>query len=57
MTRQVPHIVSRVKTAVTEMNYAQRRLFELRTGLPSESRSASRRQMDELEALFRAKAI
>jgi hypothetical protein len=36
------------------MNYAQQRLFELRTGIPE---SRSRRQIEHLEALFRAKAI
>jgi hypothetical protein len=53
-TRHAPRLVARVKAAVSEMNYVQRRLFELRT---EASRSPSRRQIDELEALFRAKAL
>jgi hypothetical protein len=50
-------LIARLKAAVSEMNYSQRRLFELRTGIPGDSRSSDRRQIDELEALFRAKAI
>jgi hypothetical protein len=53
-TRQFPATLGRIKQAVAEMNYAQRRLFELRTGVPD---SRSRRQIEHLEALFRAKAI
>lgn len=53
-TRQAPRVVARLKQAVSEMNYAQQRLFELRTGIPE---SRSRRQIEHLEALFRAKAI
>ena len=53
-TRHAPRRIARLKQAVTEMNYAQQRLFEIRTGIPE---SRSRRQIEELEALFRAKAI
>jgi hypothetical protein len=53
-THQAPRMIARLKQAVTEMNYAQQRLFEIRTGIPE---SRSRRQIEELEALFRAKAI
>jgi hypothetical protein len=56
-TRYAPRLIARLKAAVSEMNYSQRRLFELRTGIPGGSRSSDRRQIDELEALFRAKAI
>lgn len=56
-THQPPRMIARLKQTVAEMNYAQRRVFELRTGFPTSGRSASRRQIDELEALFRAKAI
>lgn len=55
--RHAPRMIARVKQALGEMNYAQRRLFELRTGFPTDYRSSSRRQIDELEANFRAKAI
>ena len=53
-TRQAPRVVARLRQAVSEMNYAQHRLFELRTGIPE---SRSRREIEHLEALFRAKAI
>ena len=53
-TRQAPRMIARLRQAVTEMNYAQHRLFEIRTGIPE---SSSRRQIEQLEALFRAKAI
>jgi hypothetical protein len=53
-TRQAPRVVARLRQAVSEMNYAQQRLFELRTGTPE---SRSRREIEHLEALFRAKAI
>ncbi len=53
-TRQARRMAASVKQAVTQMNYAQRRLFELRTEVPTGNRG---RQIDELEALFRAKAI
>ena len=53
-THQAPRMIARLKQAVTEMNYAQQRLFDIRTGVPE---SRSRRQIEQLEALFRAKAI
>lgn len=56
-THLTPRMITRVKHAVAEMNYAQRRLFELKTGSPNNARTASRRHVDELESLFRAKAI
>jgi hypothetical protein len=41
----------RVKDAFADMNYAQRRLFELRTDLPHDYRK--RAEIERLEALIR----
>jgi hypothetical protein len=46
--------ISRVKVALADMNYAQRRLLEIRTGIPfAKGHGATKREDDELEALFR----
>lgn len=51
--------VQRLKNAWADMDYAQRRLVEIRLGIPPE-RSARRRkeraQIEELEALYRQQA-
>ena len=43
------HTGARVRRVWAELDYAQRRLFEIRTGVPVLARS---RQIDELEALY-----
>ncbi len=53
-------LIARLKQTWTELDYAQRRLFELRTGVPvlapdvphAPSAPNVRRQINELEALY-----
>jgi hypothetical protein len=52
--------VRRIMDTVTDMNYAQRRLVEVKLGIPPEEsryRSTKRREIDELEALFELDAV
>jgi hypothetical protein len=43
---------------VADMNYAQRRLVEVKLGIPPEEyRSAERQEIEELEALFELDAV
>ena len=47
--------IKRVKRAWAEMDYAQRRLFEIRTGIPASGRDEAARPattVDELETLY-----
>ena len=47
--------VRRIRDTVADMNYAQRRLVEVKLGIPPEEpryRSTKRREIEELEALF-----
>jgi hypothetical protein len=44
-------VFRRVKDAIADMNYGQRRLFELRTGLRHDYRK--RAEIERLEALMR----
>ncbi|HEY3943882.1 MAG TPA: hypothetical protein VGL78_01540 [Solirubrobacteraceae bacterium] len=47
--------LSSVRETMSEMNYAQRRLVEIKLGTPPEEsryRSTKRREIEELEALF-----
>ena len=51
----VKRTIERVKGAVTEVNYAQRRLFELRTGVTAMGQDARVRagtSAEELESLY-----
>jgi hypothetical protein len=53
-------ILGRAKDVVDEMNYAQRRLFEIRVGAPvanSEIRLRDEAEREELEALFRLEPL
>jgi hypothetical protein len=48
-------IVSRVRKNWSEMSYAQRRLFELRTGVSASTgnrRARARREIETLNALY-----
>jgi hypothetical protein len=52
----ISQVIGRIKTAWSEMDYAQRRVFEIRTGIPVEGRQPRRRPrpaVDELETLYR----
>jgi hypothetical protein len=51
-TTTIRHTIDRVKQAWTEMDHAQRRLFEIRTGIPTTGH-AGRATLDELEALYK----
>lgn len=47
--------VRRIRDTVADMNYAQRRLVEVKLGIPPEEsryRSTKGREIEELEALF-----
>jgi hypothetical protein len=47
-----------IREAVSDMNYAQRRLVEVKLGIPPEEYySAERQEIDELEALFDLEAV
>jgi hypothetical protein len=50
------HAVSRIRRSLAEMDYAQRRAFEIRTGLPPTSsldRARDKAMIAELEAHWR----
>ena len=50
------HTIHRIRRGLAEMNHAQRRLFEIRAGLPSESaldRARDRAMIANLEAHWR----
>jgi len=56
MRTMTTRAIRRIRMTWAELDHAQRRLFEIRTGVPlGEPRKASRisRRVDELEALFR----
>ena len=53
-------ILGRVKDVVDDMNYAQKRLFEIRAGAPvaeSEIRLRDEAELEELEALYRLEPL
>lgn len=53
-------ILGRVKDVVDDMNYAQKRLFEIRAGAPvaeSEIRLRDEAEREELEALYRLEPV
>jgi hypothetical protein len=48
--------INRLKQIWSELDYAQQRLFEIRTGIPAsalEKRAKARAQIDELERVYR----
>lgn len=50
------HTMQRIRRTLSEMNHAQRRVFEIRTGLPSEStldRARDKAMIANLEAHWR----
>jgi len=56
MSSSLPrHLVVRARRTLSEMSYAQRRLFEIRTGLPPAGPRVSARA-DELERHYRRDA-
>jgi hypothetical protein len=53
----ISQVVARVRSAWSDMNYAQRRLFEIRTGVAADEvmrQRRTRRTTKELEALYSA---
>ena len=52
--------IRRIRNTAADMNYAQRRLVEVKLGIsPEESRyrSSKRREIEELEALFELEPV
>lgn len=53
----ISHVISRIRAAWADMDYAHRRLFEIQTGIPVDdvqTRRAARRKIAELEAQYAA---
>jgi hypothetical protein len=55
MSRPI-RIARRVRRIWAELEYAQRRLFELRTGVSAEPRRRSQVSVEELERLYRLRS-
>ena len=55
-TSRIKRVARRAKRIWSEMDYAQRRMFELRTGVPARADRRPRisRSVDELERLYAA---
>ena len=55
MARRLSRLKQRIRRSMTEMDYAQRRLFEIRTGVPLSTvdRARDRAMIAELEAHWR----
>ncbi|MGH2892458.1 MAG: hypothetical protein ACRDPM_04205 [Solirubrobacteraceae bacterium] len=56
MARKLTTLKQRIRRSLTEMDYAQRRMFEIRTGLPATStidRVRDKAMIAELEAHWR----
>ncbi|HUA47634.1 MAG TPA: hypothetical protein VMA77_20525 [Solirubrobacteraceae bacterium] len=55
-TSKTRRVIGRVRRVWAELGYAQRRLFEIRTGIPArpERRPRISRSVDELERLYAA---
>jgi hypothetical protein len=56
MARRLNTLKQRIRRSVTEMDYAQRRMFEIKAGLPagsSRERARDRALIAELEAHWR----
>ncbi len=54
-TTRIKRAMKRLKAVWSELKYADRRLFEIRTGIPVEKhrdRPRIARRVDELEALY-----
>jgi BMFP domain-containing protein YqiC len=54
-TVKIKRIIERVRSTWSELDYAQRRLFEIRTGIQLDARPKGpkiARRTDELEALY-----
>jgi hypothetical protein len=52
--------ISRIRNTAADMNYAQRRLVEVKLGIPPEEsryRSTERREIEQLEALFELEPV
>jgi len=45
------HALGRIRETVSEMNYAQRRVVEVKFGIPPEESPYSRREREEIEEL------
>jgi hypothetical protein len=57
MARRLTTLTQHIRRSLAEMGYAQRRVFEIRTGVPATQSVASARDealIAELEAHFRA---
>ncbi len=55
MWSRASHTIRRIKQTWNELDYAQRRLFEVRTGIPATpegERAQARAESRELEVLF-----
>jgi hypothetical protein len=55
-TSRIKRVARRVKRIWSELDYAQRRMFEMRTGVPARAQRRPRisRSVDELERLYAA---
>jgi hypothetical protein len=56
MARRLTTLKQRIRRSLSEMDYAQRRVFEIRTGLPASSsleRARDKALIAELEAHWR----
>jgi hypothetical protein len=56
MARRLSTLKNRLRRSLSDMDYAQRRVFEIRTGLPSTShldRARDKAMIAELEAHWR----
>jgi hypothetical protein len=55
MARRLTRLKRRIRRSLTEMDYAQRRLFEIRTGVPTSTVDSARDRamIAELEAHWR----
>ena len=52
----IHRFIQRVQDGWRELDYAQQRMFEIRTGIDLGLRPPRRRAQDELEALYAARA-
>ena len=55
MSKRTTRTLSRIRETAADMNYAQRRVVEVKLGIPSEEHrytSIERREIEELEALY-----
>jgi hypothetical protein len=56
MARRLTTLKQRIRRSLSEMDYAQRRIFEIRTGLPAANsldRASDKAMIAELEAHWR----